>query len=185
MAREIRFFMPVAGTLFLLASMGWAQSPSLGAGPGSAAAGAKLNSSDKQFLTKAAEGGKSEVELGQLAEQKALSQDVKDFGHRMVKDHTQANDNLKQVAQKEGVALPDKMDPESAALKQRLEKLSGAQFDKTYMDAMVKDHTKDVQEFKQEASSAKDPEVKNFAQQTLPTLEEHLKLAKQIDAQEK
>jgi putative membrane protein len=177
--------------MFLLAMMAWGQTPSMGAGPGAATAsgsntssGAKMTSSDRQFITKAAEGGKAEVELGQLAAQKGQSQEVKDFGRRMVSDHTKANEHLQQVAQQEGITLPDRIDPESQALKKKLEGLSGAEFDRVYMSNMVKDHTKDIQEFKEEASKGQDPAVKNFAQQTLPTLEEHLKLAKQINTKE-
>jgi putative membrane protein len=174
-------FTSLAAALFLLCFVGWTQT----SGSSNSSAGSKLSSSDKQFLTKAAEGGKAEVELGQLAAQKGNSKDVKDFGQRMVNDHQKANDQLEQVAQKEGLNLPDRMDPESQRLKSRLEKLSGADFDKAYMSAMVKDHTKDVKEFKDEASKGKDPEVKNFAQQTVATLEQHLNMAKQIESKEK
>jgi putative membrane protein len=76
------------------------------------------------------------------------------------------------------------MDSESSNLKKQLDNLSRTQFDKAYMHAMVKDHTKDVQEFKQEASNGKDPDVKNLAKQTLPTFEDHLKMAQQIDQKE-
>ena len=185
MNKGLRMLTTITGFLFLMCFMAWAQTPSMGAGPGmSTAPGGKLSSSDEQFVIKAAEGGKSEVELGQLAEQKGHSQEVKDFGKRMVTDHTKAGEKLKEIAQQKGLSVPDKMDSESAALKRKLDKLSGAEFDKTYMDAMVKDHEKDVAEFKKEASMAKDPAIKGFAEQTLPTLEEHLKLAKQIDSKE-
>ena len=177
-SKALRTLTTLTAFLFLLCITGWAQTY------GSSNSNSKMTSSDKQFITKAAEGGKSEVELGQMAAQKAQSQEVKDFGQRMVNDHTKANDHLKQVAEKEGVTLPDRMDSESQALKKKLDRLSGTEFDKTYMDAMVKDHIKDVAEFKKEASMAQDPAVKSFAEQTLPTLEEHLKLAKQIDSKE-
>ncbi len=177
-SKAFRALVTLTASLFLLSIAGWAQTY------GNSNSTSKISSSDKEFVTKAAEGGKSEVELGRLAAQKGHSQEVKDFGQRMVTDHTKADNHLKELAQKVGVTLPDKMDSESWALKQKLEKLSGAEFDKTYMNAMVKDHEKDVAEFKKEASMAQDPEVKSFAEQTLPTLEEHLKLAKQIDSKE-
>jgi len=177
-SKAFRALITLTASLFLLSIAGWAQTY------GNSNSTSKISNSDKEFVTKAAEGGKSEVELGRLAEQKGQSQDVKDFGKRMVTDHSKADQNLKEVAQKEGVTLPDRMDPESAALKQKLEKLSGAEFDKTYMNAMVKDHEKDIAEFKREASMAQNPQIKSFAEQTLPTLEEHLKLAKQIDSKE-
>jgi putative membrane protein len=145
-----------------------------------ASAGSKATTSDRTFIRKAAEGGKAEVELGQLAQEKAASPDVKQFGERMVNDHTKANDQLKQVAEKEGVTLPEKLNAKDAATKARLEKLSGEAFDRAYMQHMVKDHTQDVAEFRTEARSGKDADVKNFASQTVPTLEDHLKQAKSI-----
>jgi putative membrane protein len=141
---------------------------------------AKLAPTDRQFIKKAAEGGLAEVELGKLASEKAESSDVKQFGQRMVDDHTKANDQLKQVASEKGVTVPDKLSAKDAATKARLEKLSGKAFDRAYMRDMVTDHTKDVSEFRMESKNAKDPDVKNFASQTLPTLKDHLKEAKSI-----
>jgi len=139
-----------------------------------------MTASERMFIRKAAEGGKAEVELGKLAQEKAESPEVKQFGERMVNDHSKANDQLKEVAQKEGVTLPTKLDAKDAATKARLEKLSGEAFDRAYMKDMVADHAKDVREFKNEAKNGKDPDVKNFAAQTAPTLEDHLKEAKNI-----
>jgi putative membrane protein len=139
-----------------------------------------MTASERMFIRKAAEGGKAEVELGKLAQEKAASPEVKQFGERMVNDHSKANDQLKEVAQKEGVTLPTKLDAKDAATKARLEKLSGEAFDRAYMKDMVADHAKDVREFKNEAKNGKDPDVKNFAAQTAPTLENHLKEAKNI-----
>lgn len=136
--------------------------------------------SDKTFVKKAAEGGLAEVELGQLATQKAASEDVKKFGQRMVDDHSKANDQLKQVAEQQHIELPTEPSAKDKALKARLEKLSGEQFDKAYMHDMVKDHRTDVAEFAHEAKMGKDPAVKSFAESTLPTLREHLKLAEKI-----
>jgi putative membrane protein len=136
--------------------------------------------SDREFVRKAAQGGLAEVQLGQLATEKAASPEVKQFGQRMVDDHTKANDQLKQIAQQQGIQVPDQLDAKDAATKARLEKLSGKAFDRAYMHDMVTDHAKDVNEFKHEANSGKDSAVKSFAQQTVPTLEDHLKEAKTI-----
>lgn len=136
--------------------------------------------SDREFVRKAAQGGLAEVQLGQLATEKAASPEVKQFGQRMVDDHTKANDQLKQIAQQQGIQVPDQLDAKDAATKARLEKLSGKEFDRAYMRDMVTDHTKDVTEFKHEANSGKGSAVKSFAQQTVPTLEDHLKEAKSI-----
>ncbi len=143
----------------------------------------KLDTADRQFVTKAAEGGMAEVELGKLAVDKGSSEDVKKFGQRMVNDHTKANDQLKEVARKEDVKLPDELSAKDRATKAHLEKLSGASFDRAYMSDMVRDHEKDVAEFSRESKMAKDPEVKNFASQTLPTLRDHLKNARSVASQ--
>lgn len=144
----------------------------------------KLSAADKNFVMKAAEGGLAEVQLGQLATQNAQSDEVKQFGQRMVDDHTKANDQLKQVAEQKGVTLPTDLSAKDKAEKGRLSKLKGEQFDRAYMQHMVMDHKKDVAEFKKESTSAKDSDVKNFASQTLPTLQDHLKQAQQVEKAE-
>ncbi|HUN87344.1 MAG TPA: DUF4142 domain-containing protein [Terriglobales bacterium] len=152
---------------------------SLGAAAQASSSGSQLSASDKAFMDKAAQGGMAEIELGQLATQKGRSEQVKQFGQKMVDDHTKANDQLKQVASQEGVTLPTGLDAKDEATKDKLSKLSGTQFDKAYMKDMVNDHKEDVAEFQKEAQNGKDPAVKNFAQQTLPVLEEHLQMAQQ------
>lgn len=146
--------------------------------------GSQVSAKDKAFMKKAAQGGLEEVELGQMVASKAQSNDVKQFAQRMVNDHTKANDQLKSLAQQKGVTLPTHMDAKGQALKSRLEKLSGDQLDKAYMKAMVQDHTKDVHDFKMESQAAQDNGVKSFASQTLPTLQDHLKQAKEVAAKE-
>jgi putative membrane protein len=143
--------------------------------------GAKVASSDRKFMEKAAEGGMAEVKLGQLATQKAGSDQVKQFGQRMVDDHSKANEQLKQVASEKGVTLPTELDKSTQREYDKLSKLSGADFDREYMKHMVSDHKKDISEFKSEANKAKDADVKQFASSTLPTLEEHLNLAKSAE----
>lgn len=150
-----------------------------GAGAALAFGQSQLSSADNNFVMKAAQGGMAEVKLGQLAMDKASSQTVKDFGQRMVTDHTKANDQLKQVAAKDGITLPTSLDAKDQATYDKLSKLSGTQFDREYMRDMVKDHQTDVNEFRKESQSAKNPDVKQFAQQTLPVLEQHLTLAKE------
>jgi Predicted outer membrane protein len=141
---------------------------------------AGMSTADTTFVKKAARGGMAEVELGQLATQKATSEDVKKFGQRMVDDHSKANDQLKQVAAQEHINLPTEPSAKDKATKARLEKLSGEQFDRAYMTDMVKDHRTDVAEFAHASKTAKDPAIKSFAEQTLPTLREHLKEAEKI-----
>ena len=141
-----------------------------------------VSAADQKFMDKAAQGGMAEVEMGQLAEQNGGSQNVKDFGKRMVDDHSKANDQLKQLASQKGVTLPTGLDAKDEATKNRLSKLQGAAFDKAYMKDMVMDHKQDVAEFKKESMSAHDSDLKSWAGQTLPTLESHLQQAEKIDA---
>jgi putative membrane protein len=142
-----------------------------------------MRSADDNFVKKAAQGGMAEVELGKLAEQRAVNPEVKKFAERMVTDHTKANDQLKEVASSKNITLPESLDASDAATKDKLSSLSGDAFDKAYMSDMVKDHTKDVAEFRHESATASDPAVKNFAAETLPTLESHLKEARSIEPQ--
>jgi|SRR5215813_3910403 len=144
----------------------------------------QLSPADQNFAKKAAEGGLAEVELGKLATEKASSDDVKKFGQRMVDDHSKANDQLKLLASQKGINLPSDLNPKDKALKDRLSKRNGPEFDRTYMKTMVRDHTEDVAEFKKESTSGKDDDLKSFASQTLPTLEDHLKQAKSIAPKE-
>lgn len=138
---------------------------------------AKKATTDQSFEKAAAIGGMEEVELGNLAKQKASSSDVKQFGDRMVTDHSKANDQLKQVAQQKNIQLPTSLDAKHQAVVDRLSKLSGDSFDKAYMREMLTDHKKDMAAFRRESASGKDSDVKQFASNTLPTLEEHMKLA--------
>ena len=126
-----------------------------------------LSAKDKTFMKKAAKGGMMEVVMGQMAEQKAQSDDVKTFGKRMVTDHSKADDELKSIASKKGVQLPSK------------EHSGKWTSDKAYMDIMVKDHEKDLAEFKEEAASGSDPDVKKCADDTAKMVQEHLDLAKE------
>jgi putative membrane protein len=136
-----------------------------------------LNPYDKKFVWNAAVGGMEEVQLGQLAVQKASNADVKNFGQRMVDDHSKANDQLKSIASQKGVTLPTNLPPDKKKDVNKLSKLSGAAFDREYMSMMVKDHKKDVSEFEKESKQAKDSDLKSFAQSTLPILRDHLKMA--------
>lgn len=146
---------------------------------------ASLSGDDRSFMTEAATGGMAEVELGRLAAEKGQSADVKKFGQRMVDDHSKANDELKQLATKKGVTLPTDLTGEQKSEKEKLSKLSGAAFDKEYMSAMVEDHDKDVKAFQDKSKDAKDADLKAFVTKTLPTLEEHQKMAKEINGKQK
>jgi putative membrane protein len=145
----------------------------------------QLSEKDYKFVKEAAQGGMSEVELGNLAKQKGTSQAVKDYGERMVRDHSKANDELKQIASSKSATLPADLTHSERSTMDKLQKASGADFDREYTDAMVKDHRTDVKEFQDAAQNANDPEIKSFAQKTLPTLQEHLRLAEDMQHNER
>jgi putative membrane protein len=137
-------------------------------------------SPDESFYKDAAEGGIAEVQLGQLAQDKGQSPEVKDFGKMMVQDHTAANNKLKGVAAGKGVELPSSPGVGQMATKTKLEMLSGDSFDKSYIKGMVQDHKDTIKLFEKEAQSGQDPEARAFAKATLPTLHSHLKKIESI-----
>lgn len=140
-----------------------------------------MKSGDATFAIEAAQGGTAEVKLGQLAVKKASDPNVKSFGQRMVDDHSKANDELKSVAAKDSMTLPNTLGAKDQELYDKLSALSGAAFDREYMKAMVKDHEEDIKEFQKEASKGTNPGIRNFASSTLPTLQKHLQMAKSTE----
>src|SRR3954471_15895813 len=129
--------------------------------------------SAQSFATQAAIIGKAEIELGQMAEQRSQSKDVKNFAQRMVKDHTAADAKLKKIAGKATLNLPDTLDAEHQAVKQKLSGLKGDAFDKEYIKAMAQGHDKAVALFEAASQGTQMPsELKEFAASTLPTLKE-------------
>jgi putative membrane protein len=136
---------------------------------------------DQDFVRKALEGGAAEVQLGQLAEQKSQSDDVKQFGQKMVQDHTQLGDQvIKPVAKQLGVKEPKGLSKKDKQLVASLEGLSGPQFDQEYIRAMVKDHQQDLKDFKSEAQMSQDPNVKKAAEEGTNVTSQHLQMIEQI-----
>lgn len=146
--------------------------------------GAKMmtKSHDTAFAMAAARGGLAEVEMGKLAAEKASNPDVKAFGQQMVEDHGKANKHLKSVAAKEHMTLPASMNAKQQSTYDTLKTKSGADFDKAYVDAMVKDHEADVKAFQREAENGKNDQIKNFASETLPVIQGHLEKIKGIQS---
>jgi putative membrane protein len=138
---------------------------------------------DMDFAKTAAAAGMAEVKLGKLAQQQAESDEVKQFGQRMVDDHTKANDQLKAIAEKKNIDLPQGPPDQAQKAYDDLQKKSGQDFDQAFMDTMVQDHHKAVDLFQQEAKSGKDADLQGFATATLPTLQQHLDLAQLTQAQ--
>lgn len=149
--------------------------------PHAAATAAKdaLDQEDKTFVREAAIGGMAEVELSKIA-QKSENADVKRFAERMIEDHTKANEQLTSIATGLGVEIPKTVDSEHQRMREKLQTLHGKAFDDQYARDMVEDHNKAVKLFQQEERSGHNTELKQFAQKTLPTLEEHQKMALEL-----
>jgi putative membrane protein len=160
-----------------------AATPETATNPNSAAsASSPSTNSDQAFVTKAAQGNSAEVELGKIVAAKSKNPSVKQFAQMMVKDHTTALNELQELAQTKNLNFNDDLTDDAKALQTKLTSDTGKQLDKDYMDGMVEDHQKDVQDFTDQSEKAKDPDVKQWAGKTLPTLQKHLEKAQQIDA---
>jgi putative membrane protein len=133
------------------------------------------------FTMKAATGGMLEVQLGQIAQTKAVDPRIRDFGSMMLKDHSAANDELKRLADSKHITIPGTLSADDMNKINDLNKKTGKDFDKAYMSMMLDDHKKDIKEFEKAGTSISDPDIKNFAMKTLPTLQKHLDSAKAIE----
>lgn len=132
---------------------------------------------DAKFVVKAADGGLLEVQLGKLAATNASSNAVKEFAKSMVDDHSKANEELKALAAKKNITIPEVLSDDSQKEYNKLAEKTGKDFDEAYSDFMVKDHKKDIDAFKKEADKGKDPEIKGWASDKVPVLEHHLHMA--------
>jgi len=135
---------------------------------------AMMDSNTIDFANKAATGGMAEVESGKLAEQKATSPQVKNFGKMMVEDHTLLNSNFEIIASKKSMELPTSFADDQRKDIDNLSKKSGKDFDKAYVHMMVEDHKKDISEFKDGEGRVADNDLKDFITSTLPTIQKHL-----------
>jgi putative membrane protein len=142
----------------------------------------QLSAGDYKFVTETALGGRMEVELGRLAAQKGSDAAVRDFGERMVRDHQKANQELTQLVMQKGAALPAASSKKEDEKIEHFKALSGADFDKAYIKDMVSDHRTDIKEFQKEADKANDADLKVWVVKTLPILQEHLKMAQNVEA---
>lgn len=131
---------------------------------------------DIKFAKGAAQGGIAEVELGKLAASQAGSDSVKQFGQKMVDDHSKANAELIEIASSKSIALPKTMNAKQKSLYTRLKRLHGSAFDAAYVKAMKLDHQHDISEFRKKSSNGQDADVKAFAAKTLPVIEEHARM---------
>lgn len=134
----------------------------------------------KEFIDKAARGSVAEVELAKIAQSRATRPEIKQLAQHIQEDHQKAHEELRVLAAKKGVTLPDQPSAKHRRESERLAKLEGPKFDQAYLNAMVKDHRKDIREFENQAKDGKDEELKAWAAKTLPTLRDHLKMTQDL-----
>jgi putative membrane protein len=135
---------------------------------------ATVSMADTNFILSAAQGGMTEVKLGELASTNGMRDDVKEFGQMMVKDHTAINDDLKALATQKGVMLPDSLDAKHQAMVDKMAALTGSEFDNAYINGMIKAHQKDAKAFKAEVAATQDADIKSFLDKSIPVVEAHL-----------
>ena len=134
-----------------------------------------VSTADKDFILAAAQGGMTEVKLGEMAAQKGMRDDVKAFGQMMVKDHTAINGDLKALAAQKDVTLPDSLDAKHQRMVDKMAALTGSEFDDAYIGGMIKDHKMDAKEFKAESAETKDADIKRFVDKSIPVVDGHFK----------
>ena len=161
-------------TILITVSLGW------WIGQSTVAQDKAATNPDAMFVHKASHAGLAEVQAGKMAMERAASAEVKAFGQRMVDDHTQANQELMTIAQAKHIPVAHTLDQKHQAVVDKLVALHGIEFDHAYMAGQLADHEEAVSLFTREAKEGKDAELKAFAAQTLPTLQEHLQLARHI-----
>lgn len=143
----------------------------------------EANNADRLFVRALAAGGMAEIELGKLAERKAGNDTAADFGKRMIQDHARVGDRLSELAKTDNIPLPDSIDQDHQSLRAQLEKLSGVQFDRLYIDGQIADHQEAAQLLEYEIGSGQDARLKAFASDVLPTVLQHLRLAQSVKAE--
>jgi putative membrane protein len=135
-----------------------------------------ISAPDQDFILAAAQGGMTEVKLGELASRNGKRDDVKGFGQMMVKDHTAINNDLKALAAQKGMTLPDNLDATHQGMVNKMAALTGSEFDDAYIAGMIKAHKKDARAFKAEFAATTDANIKSFLDKSIPVVDQHLKL---------
>jgi len=146
------------------------------------ATSAAADSGEQIFINQTATEGMAEVEMGKVASDHALSSEVRQFAAQMISDHTKANEELERIASEKLLRVPKDLDAEHKAKIDILRKKTGAEFDKSYMQAQVSDHDKMQQLLAAEATNGKNADLKKFAVKILPTVREHYQMAKELEA---
>ena len=150
---------------------------------GSSGSGASVPAADKRFAMMVAQTDIAELQVSNMALQKSNSDEVKKLAQKLIDDHTKTTDSMKEIASKKGMTLPTETDAKHKALAAKLQNESGAQFDKDYVTANSMDHHKVVAAFEKEANTGQDPDIKGFASQYLPAIQEHTKMIDQDKSQ--
>lgn len=145
----------------------------------------KTNRVDAKFAVDAADGGLAEVELGKLAQQKATTRELKDFGAMMVSDHSIINEKMKNIAKNKGITLPQVTGEYRQKIRKDLSDKSGKDFDRAYVTTMIKDHKEDIKAFETAMKELRDTDLRTFAGTNLPILKKHLSAIQKIDSQMK
>lgn len=153
--------------------------------PAAPIAAPALSSGDRDFITKATQGGMFEVSIGREIAAKGANPEVRAFGNHLVTDHGRMNDELSKLASSKGVSAPTQIDKDHQEKVDDIAKLTGAKLDKKFSSEMVDDHENDLNEFKKASADLKDPDLRAYAQKTIPTLEHHLQMAKDLKAKTK
>jgi putative membrane protein len=175
----------MGGLLLVLGSQSGQAQQSAEPAPGQPSATVQrgqLSSQGENFLITAARIDMQEVQGGHLAQKKGTSPAVRSFAEHMINDHTKANTGLKEIAAQKSAEVPTQLSQKQDSTLQHLEGLSGASFDQAYAQDMVRGHEQAVKEFKWAAKNLSDPDLKAWAQTTLPLLQEHLRMAKDMQA---
>jgi putative membrane protein len=153
---------------FTLASMAAVLTPGLKA---------QATDQDKQFLTNASQSNFDEIQLGKLAEQKSSNPSVKAFGRRMVTDHTKLTENMKPFTTSWGINPPTALSSDAQKAYDKLQGMSGKDFDKEYISDMVSDHSKDLDAFTKEVKDTKDAKFKTAVEQGKSVVAAHKNMA--------
>jgi len=138
-----------------------------------------LLAAHKEFALQAGRGGLAEVEIARVVVTRATRPEVRDFAQRLIDDHSRANQELENLANQKSITLPTTLDPAQQNLLDRMKTMGGAALDDTYLKEMIKDHEADSHLFER-GQNAQDPDLKAFAQRTLPTIQQHLEMAKRL-----
>jgi putative membrane protein len=140
-----------------------------------------VSKADQDFAVNTAIAGMTEIQAGQLAEQKGMATDVKEYAQMMVRDHTAAANKLTAIANQKNITLPATLTPDAQKDLDDLQKEGGNKFDKDYMAMMVSDHKKVIGAFENESKNGSDADIRAFADSTLHTLRLHLEKAEKCE----